>query len=993
MPDTWPDIRLARVLRARNVRYFGTLDELRDTVAGWLEYIPATFPHYTRHTVSHSDEILLQLSLLLVDEKGDLLVPLSDAEIYVLCASAYLHDIGMVASDTEKAEILKSESWLQWTTGDGGGAQRWLEIQDLRSSSEPPDEVLRAFLADVEVRFLLAEFVRRVHPGRAARLITDDSSIWSRFGFDDPIVCRTIADVCASHGLAQHELLDEDRYPERRNLRGDEVNVRFLSLLLRIGDLLDLRTDRACPLLLSAASPLPADSLAHWTQYQRIVHRLTAPDIIQLEAECRNQQEHSYLLDWCQWLVKELQGAAVLMARATRHHGWTPPHASLEQPATIDIRPAPRATYVFSRWQIELDPTEVLRRLVSDVSHEPLAFVRELLQNSLDATRCRMYLDLDEMGVPRPDYPDEAGPSIREMYPIEISLSEIVQENQLSGQKENAHALSITDNGIGMNRDIIERFLLQVGRSYYQSEEFRRSFGFFPSSRFGVGFLSVFGPGEVVTVDTLRAGGNDAEPIKLTLTGPRAYLLTEKGERRSPGTSITVQLREPLARDALSRAVKAWCRRVEFPIHVNEHGRRTVVRPETSADFVYEVPDVSQEGATLGVRAFPTNVRGVSGDIYVFVRRFGDREDWGCYKWASSTYPARYPGARVPAMPNEATFHHGIAFSPGWGARQSVAARVDIRTDRNVTLSREEIHDRTRRWPEEIETRVIEILDEHLAPHRGDANAWRYKQSLMDEFPVPAFWVREPDSVRMTRNAVMTSFSVADAQKLESIHTVSRMDFSTKRDELTDDEMKRAQALLHADAVILPVSTLTVLSEWCVTQIFQIRRPARVLGDLDARLMIVEWQLGDAVTLTGLRDYFVTEFDTDELLGLSMPSVFGAPGRTMLVNVRHPILKWMREVEAAIEAGDERLPRDSVSRIAALMADPIGYSGLRLEVLNVFLQRWRDDFSWLEAPLLPPERPLSFVEVGAFRLRALEVSRADPELHLRTGEGGLSDVD
>lgn len=234
--------------------FHGKLLELRETVQRWLAYIPNTFPHYTRHTVEHSDELVRQASkLLFVDEDpARPVVGLSATEAYLLSASAYLHDAGMVTSDSEKAEILTSAAWTEWVTN-GGGTRRWQEIQQFREGPAPRDEVERQFLADVQVRFLLAEFVRRQHHLRAGDVIREHQSALARFAFDDPIVSRTIAHICISHGLRPHELDDADRFPERRDIMGEPVNVKFLAIILRLADLLDMSTDRACPLLLNAA--------------------------------------------------------------------------------------------------------------------------------------------------------------------------------------------------------------------------------------------------------------------------------------------------------------------------------------------------------------------------------------------------------------------------------------------------------------------------------------------------------------------------------------------------------------------------------------------------------------------------------------------------------------------------------------------------------------------------------------------------------------------
>jgi molecular chaperone HtpG len=267
------DTALLVYLRSHSTMYHGKLLELRETVGRWLSYVPQTFPHYTRHTIEHSDEIVRQMSQLLFhdNDTNRPVATLSTVEIYVLIATAYLHDAGMVASDTEKLAILSSQEWREWTSGSGGGAKRWQEIEALRSGQNPMDDTLRNFAADVQQRYLIAEFIRRIHHVRAATLIQQHQTALAMVAFDDPALQRTISDVCLAHGLPHHELEDQERFPDRRDIRGETINVKFAAIVLRLGDLLDMSVDRACPLLLNAASPLPSNSLAHWTQYQRII--------------------------------------------------------------------------------------------------------------------------------------------------------------------------------------------------------------------------------------------------------------------------------------------------------------------------------------------------------------------------------------------------------------------------------------------------------------------------------------------------------------------------------------------------------------------------------------------------------------------------------------------------------------------------------------------------------------------------------------------------
>ncbi len=101
----------------RALDLYGKALELRDSVGAWLDYIPETFPHYTRHTIDHSEEINRQIGNLVYDrDQGVLKLALSPVEVYVLIAAAYLHDSGMVASPAEKTKLLQSGEWGCWTT-------------------------------------------------------------------------------------------------------------------------------------------------------------------------------------------------------------------------------------------------------------------------------------------------------------------------------------------------------------------------------------------------------------------------------------------------------------------------------------------------------------------------------------------------------------------------------------------------------------------------------------------------------------------------------------------------------------------------------------------------------------------------------------------------------------------------------------------------------------------------------------------------------------
>ncbi len=725
-----------------SVEYAGKLATVADAAEKWLEYVPETFPHYTTHTIRHSEAILSALSrLLFVDgDAGEPVLALSDAETYVLACGAYLHDAGMVVSAAEQERIVQSGEFQTWIAPGGPGHARHERIAENRASTTDDYRLLRA---DRQLRFLIADFTRRSHHTRSAGLVLAMHEQFAQLDFGDNSLRQTIAAICAGHGLNRNALEDPFAYPDRRDLRGSQVNVRLMAILLRLGDLLDMRQDRACPLGMYAGSPLPSDSLPHWTKYAGIQHQLVAPDRIELRAECQTQDEHRFFYDWCRWLVDEVQYAAGSVPRMARHRTWVPPHASLDGPTpTITISPAAGAHYLPREWRFELDQQTIFERLVRDIYAGGFTFVRELIQNAADATRCRIYGMLGESDR-GPTSPTSIDEKVRAQFPLRVSVRWVEIELEASGEVENRQELAVEDDGFGMDEEAITNYLLQVGKSFYQTPAFSRQYGFTPVSRFGIGFLSVFAESQHVVIETLKETAN-AEPIRMTLTGPRQYILTERGDRPLPGTRITVRLDKPLVPGQLTTFVRSWCRRLEFPVVVDDFGQLTTVEAEDPTAYLVTIPAV--DNGEFSIRSFPVDRTGIEGELYVFAYTDERGESWSLRQWARGTYLETHPSGEIPVLPARLLAIGGISVSESSSEFSTASYRLDYRTGRDdLTLERE--HLRFMRGVDigpdrAVRDRWAEILSEHLASGRarfGD-KPWRYRQRLASEFDFPAYW-------------------------------------------------------------------------------------------------------------------------------------------------------------------------------------------------------------------------------------------------------------
>ena len=729
--------------------------ELPGLIGDWLTYTVTTFPHFTSHTSRHSEEIVAQLSQLLFHD-GDPdrpAVDLSPMEAYLLVAGAFLHDAGMVVSDEEKTELLGSDAWRQHIAS-GPSRDQWEEAEALRrpadehgAPKDPPRLARDVFQADRLVRFMLADHYRRVHHNRAGELVLRRTELVGRFTFDDQTLARPLADICRGHGLAPADLEDPIRYPHKVQVRGDLVNVRFLAHLLRIGDLLDLDSQRACPLLLSAVAPLPLDSLSHWSHHQRITQRLTSVEEIRLRAECNDQAEHRNLRDWTQWMADEVALTESTMVRTSRHKGWVAPRCSLDGPRpTITIEPAPEATYIPRDWTFRLDLDNVLQRLITDAYRTEHAWLRELIQNALDTTRCRL-LDLARAAGARADSPSDVAEEIREAHPVTVAIDEVAWPNPLTQADETHVRVTVEDLGMGMDQRIIEDFFLQIGRSYYTTREFRDAYGFVPISRFGIGFLSVFGASNDVVVETWTGRETD-QPLRITLTGPRSYLLVEKGRRADAGTSVTVRISAELQPRTLAHAVENWCRMMEVPVVVRlddgekRHRAPRYERRET------ETPLDPSKGLTIVERSLPIDRADLTGRLGIRFLRGPAGDDWTWFDRAAYSYFLEHPLAPKPGIVKNVVCAGGLLTGEQF---------TDGTFDVEVNLRRETDHGLDRGSygiafdaPTLVRPELEELVSDHLASGAtaDEPDAWSYRQTLSSTLPfLEDFWDRQPGMI------------------------------------------------------------------------------------------------------------------------------------------------------------------------------------------------------------------------------------------------------
>jgi molecular chaperone HtpG len=143
-----------------------------------------------------------------------------------------------------------------------------------------------------------------------------------------------------------------------------------------------------------------------------------------------------------------------------------------------------------------------------------------------------------------------------------------------------AGTLTVSDPGIGMNRDEVIDNLGTIARSgtrqFLESLSGDRQKDATLIGQFGVGFYSAFIVAGEVTVDTRRADEPAANGVRWRSSGDGEYRL-ESIEREAPGTTITLTLREDhkdlLSRWQLERIIRHYSNHIAFPIRLSEAGQ------------------------------------------------------------------------------------------------------------------------------------------------------------------------------------------------------------------------------------------------------------------------------------------------------------------------------------------------------------------------------------------------------------------------------------
>lgn len=506
---------------------------------------PLYFPEYTLHDSVHFLRVT-ELEEMLI---GNRCQNLEQEEIVLLILAAFYHDIGMACNENELEELKNSNEFYLFSEEWRYSHPNLRELENRHGQdylSEEEKIKIGGRILEME-NAMLSDYLRNKHPETSKEYVIRHLSTHPQLGN----LAEDLAEICLSHGLSVDWIQDHPFLSASR---------KYICYILRLADILDFDGDRAPDVLFRSISFSSPVSLQEWEKHIGVKNWSISEGSITFTMEYCHPAYEKAARDFIGWINQELEQVHLAIAKLDAD---LPGHGII-QAAKVKAEITSKG-YVYHDLSFSLSRDQVVRLFMTDKLYGSTSlFVRELLQNSLDALRLRKALKAlhqetwTEGEVTLRHYLDEKGRSV----------------------------VDCTDNGCGMDLGILERYFGRVGQSYYRSLEFERlnaglkkaGAGFDPCSRFGIGFMSVFMVADDIIVYTRKDYGNRiGDPYIIEIKGISSLFVIRKGDKEQPvGTTVRVYERnQPPAYDNLSdviglvKTVESYAVACEFPIHAN----------------------------------------------------------------------------------------------------------------------------------------------------------------------------------------------------------------------------------------------------------------------------------------------------------------------------------------------------------------------------------------------------------------------------------------
>ena len=521
-----------------------------------LENIGGFYPHFSNHNASHSQQILVNIERLL----GDDIDLLSATDTWLILEAAYWHDVGMLVDAKNAKEVHSNPDFnfmIQTIANEKGhdlqkfcqsySEQGWLSA--IGTLDHPFDGVEK-------YRQLVAEWFRRGHDKRVGKIVEDPFEV---LGITSPRtellpnrIYRYLGQICVSHGMNFDALMETIPY-KQTGLGTEDCHPRFIGCLLRLGDLFDLDDNRFCPVMAKHVSNMPSVSKHHHDKHLSLREFQLDKRTVKLVAECPDEMSYVETQNWFGWIREEFQNQMSQwnLIVPNLKFGSLPTIEQLDVKMEVKYENGVKKEKLLLNnkpMKFKLDEKNAMELLQgANLYSDEYSIYRELIQNSIDATMLRIWLEEDQEKLKELHPYHEDFLKILEKYPLRLEINKI---KNIEGSLDSIWEFQIIDQGIGMSMADLGYMQTMAGSSrnthkkkiISEMPQWMR-----PSGEFGIGLHSAFLltkdlPIEFQSIrfDTYSYFAHDSLDIEMSspLGGKQGYCFITKniGDTRKIGT-------------------------------------------------------------------------------------------------------------------------------------------------------------------------------------------------------------------------------------------------------------------------------------------------------------------------------------------------------------------------------------------------------------------------------------------------------------------------
>lgn len=542
--------------------------QIKEIMKNELVFTHSIFSLYSSHDASHSEKIIDTIQKLL--EKHWNVISVADAWMFLCCA--YIHDMGMCVSDKELQETMRTEEFRIFLKGLEHSSEDRVRTAARNISFDLKEEIIcneKNFFDWVsnisrDMMLVAAEYYRPQHAERVEKKLKDKDGITDSLklilslngGIKSNIISM-IAQICAMHGADFKYILKS--LPLRDNILGITYHPRFIAILLRIGDLCDLDCDRFSKRWIEAAGGLTKTNLIHYYKHQSVIPSNISPEEIFIEVdidfkqicnqisgeeefeykglvekelkitECYEQHDFCSKIvletkNWFHWIKEELKNIKLSWKEISDNE--------------IPLLEAKCNCYVKINKEDPIFEDKNIRFIFSNekaysliegynLYDDQLIFVRELIQNSLDALKLKFWHDLKKGNYNYnidqeifENLQEEEEINYSELQPFDFKDASIYDNYKVIVKVEHKEGdafakFIIEDNGIGISIEDLKNKIINTGTSY-QNERSQIDMKnmpkwLYPTGSFGIGLHSVFALSDSIYIYTKPEEGNVCE--------------------------------------------------------------------------------------------------------------------------------------------------------------------------------------------------------------------------------------------------------------------------------------------------------------------------------------------------------------------------------------------------------------------------------------------------------------------------------------------------